>query len=174
MLKSLIILRLLLATVLGILLISCSDVGGAAPYLPPVLASFRIAGDSVPDATVLVRDTSVVSFDSIVMANTITLTGMVNSDTIFLYLRFPGTAPGTYSWGGGKMDSVYARLTVRRANGLSAEYIPLPLAPHGSITISEYGSEIVGTFRGELARSNNGTIRVQISEGNFALPLGAR
>jgi len=151
---------------------SCGQTTG--PSAPPTNA-FALDGDVFQDVRLsLPAEYVPVVVDTTKKTNEFLMGTEVPSskDSIFLLIRFPGRAIGSFAWGGGKLDATYTRLTLKRASGQRVEYIPFPNNPQGSTVITQYDSTgIRGTFTGELANSSNGTLRVQVKNGIFQARL---
>jgi hypothetical protein len=156
-----------------VVLVACGQ-QTTAPAPDPTNA-FGLDGDDFKDITLAVPSDFVpVIYDTAKRTNEFLLGSEVPSskDSVFLMIRFPGREPGSFAWGGGKLDGTYTKLTLKKASGQRVEYIPFPNNPQGTTVITTYDTTgIRGTFTGELANSSNGTIRVQIKNGIFQAKL---
>lgn len=162
----------ILAVASILMLTSCGQT--TEPSAPPTNA-FSLNGDGFQNVSLSLPTVYVpVLVDTTKRTNEFLMGSEVPSskDSVFLLIRFPGRAPGSFAWGGGKLDVTYTKLTLKRASGQRVEYIPFPNNPQGNTAITQYDSTgIRGTFTGELANSSNGTVRVQITNGIFQARL---
>lgn len=140
---------------MGLAASGCGSSGGTEPTSGPTNA-FTVDGDVLQNTAVTLDAVYVpVKFNPTAKTNECTLNGRAASgDSVMLFLRFPGTSPGSFAWQGDKSSTVYARMSVRRTTGQRVDLFPTFDAPSGTTTITEYRDSIIrGTFNGELRGS---------------------
>lgn len=154
----------LIATVL--LVVACGETNTTTPDSGPANA-FTVDGDLLDNSPITMSvDFVPVSFNEAAKTNEFTMNGRaVSGDSVMLFLRFPGTTPGSYAWESNKSSPVYARLSIRRVSGQRVDLFPLFDSPSGTTVVTEYHDSIIrGTFNGTLRGSG---FTVNVRDGIF-------